>query len=56
MDFSINQRALAMVEEEILPHQEQLQVRAYTLANGATKAEGDGKAAKYAVWAESLKG
>ncbi|BFK88860.1 methenyltetrahydromethanopterin cyclohydrolase [Pseudoflavonifractor gallinarum] len=36
MDFSINQRALAMVEEGILPHQEQLQVRAHTLANGAT--------------------
>ena len=31
-------------------------VKVYILANGATKAEGDGKAAKYAVWAESLKG
>ena len=36
MDFSVNQRAIAIVEEEILPRQEQLQVRAHQLANGAT--------------------
>ena len=31
-------------------------VKVYILANGATKAEADEKVAKYAVWAESLKG
>ena len=31
-------------------------VKVYILANGATKAECDEKVAKYAVWAESLKG
>ena len=31
-------------------------VKVYILANGATKAEADEKVAKYAAWAESLKG
>ena len=31
-------------------------VKVYILANGKTKDEADGKVAKYAVWAESLKG
>ena len=36
MDFSVNQQAVAIVERDILPCQEQLQVKAHVLANGAT--------------------
>lgn len=35
MEFSVNQRAFAIIERDILPHQEQLQVRAHRLKNGA---------------------
>ncbi|WP_161843794.1 methenyltetrahydromethanopterin cyclohydrolase [Pseudoflavonifractor sp. 524-17] len=36
MEFSLNQRAAELIRREILPHQEQLQVKAHHLSNGAT--------------------
>ena len=39
-----------------LPSGTEPKVKVYILANGVTKAECDEKVAKYAAWAETLKG